>query len=105
MNAHNSARPSASPTPSITQLYVPSFCSPSSLTDKFRNPLKRKIALDSQSGAPAQAAVKDDPSRLPKGEYESGRVLCESCGNSISFRDEETGGFTLKHWDAHRIDW
>ncbi|EKM50533.1 uncharacterized protein PHACADRAFT_263868 [Phanerochaete carnosa HHB-10118-sp] len=38
----------------------------------------------------------------PKNEYETGRVTCESCGASISFRDEATGGFTVKHWDLHR---
>lgn len=31
--------------------------------------------------------------------------MCEVCGDSVSFRDEATGGFTLKHWDAHRQQW
>ncbi|KAI0954778.1 hypothetical protein AcW1_006564 [Taiwanofungus camphoratus] len=43
-----------------------------------------------------------DP-QLARGEYETGRVICESCGEGISFRDEVTGGFTVKHWDAHRL--
>ncbi|KAF8635144.1 hypothetical protein AX15_000525 [Amanita polypyramis BW_CC] len=38
-----------------------------------------------------------------QGEYEKGRITCEVCGTSVSFRDEETGGFTLKHWEAHRL--
>ncbi|TFK48363.1 hypothetical protein OE88DRAFT_518359 [Heliocybe sulcata] len=37
-----------------------------------------------------------------RGEYETGRVICEICGEGVSFRDEGTGGFTLKHWEAHR---
>ncbi|KAK0466918.1 uncharacterized protein EV420DRAFT_1506121 [Desarmillaria tabescens] len=36
-------------------------------------------------------------------EYESGRVICETCSTSVSFRDENNGEFTLKHWDAHRM--
>lgn len=40
-----------------------------------------------------------------KGEYQNGRVVCELCGEGISFRDEETGAFTVKQWDAHRMKW
>ncbi|KAF9474112.1 hypothetical protein BDN70DRAFT_936904 [Pholiota conissans] len=35
-------------------------------------------------------------------EYEAGRVICEACGMGVSFRDDESGGFTLKQWEAHR---
>ncbi|KIL57957.1 hypothetical protein M378DRAFT_42216, partial [Amanita muscaria Koide BX008] len=38
-----------------------------------------------------------------QGEYEKGRITCEVCGTGVGFRDEETGGFTLKHWEAHRL--
>ncbi|KAI0262362.1 hypothetical protein BC834DRAFT_925275 [Gloeopeniophorella convolvens] len=38
-------------------------------------------------------------------EYESGRVTCETCGESVSYRDERTGAFTTKHWDAHKLKW
>ncbi|KAF7968535.1 hypothetical protein HWV62_30147 [Athelia sp. TMB] len=44
------------------------------------------------------------PSKIAKGEYETGRVICEVCSEGISFRDETSGGFTLKHWDAHRLE-
>ncbi|CCM02636.1 uncharacterized protein FIBRA_04740 [Fibroporia radiculosa] len=42
-------------------------------------------------------------SQLSKGEYETGRVVCEACGEGVSFRDESTGGFTVQHWEAHRL--
>ncbi|KAK7019035.1 hypothetical protein R3P38DRAFT_3200280 [Favolaschia claudopus] len=35
------------------------------------------------------------------GEYQAGRVVCEVCGEGVSFRDSG-GAFTLKHWEAHR---
>ncbi|KAJ6611107.1 hypothetical protein B0H10DRAFT_2165898 [Mycena sp. CBHHK59/15] len=41
---------------------------------------------------------------LPHGEYEAGRVICAACGGGVSFRDDAGGGgFTLRHWDAHRL--
>ncbi|KDQ57282.1 hypothetical protein JAAARDRAFT_47872 [Jaapia argillacea MUCL 33604] len=51
------------------------------------------------SDDPVNGSAPVDP---PTGEYATGRVICEFCGAGISFRDEATGGFTLKHWDAHR---
>lgn len=50
----------------------------------------------------SESAISTQPD---KDEYETGRVLCEACGEGISFRDESTGTFTVKHWDAHRIQW
>lgn len=41
----------------------------------------------------------------PTDEYASGRIICETCGEGISIRDESTGGFTVKHWEAHRNQW
>lgn len=41
---------------------------------------------------------------LPRGEYETGRVTCEECGEAVSFRDESTGGFTVSLWEAHRME-
>ncbi|KAF8624935.1 hypothetical protein AX17_006961 [Amanita inopinata Kibby_2008] len=71
------------------------------------NPLKRK----EPSGVTEREHKPFSPTpTLPagvtdthQGEYEKGRVICEVCGSAVTFRDEETGGFTLKHWDAHRL--
>ncbi|KIL58876.1 hypothetical protein M378DRAFT_15215 [Amanita muscaria Koide BX008] len=71
------------------------------------NPLKRKEppgASENEqkrfSPAPALPAGVTD---THQGEYEKGRITCEVCGTGVGFRDEETGGFTLKHWEAHRL--
>ncbi|KAF8141346.1 hypothetical protein EV363DRAFT_1391816 [Boletus edulis] len=63
------------------------------------NPRKRKTPP--ARGHSPEVDTKSSPT-APKGEYETGRVICEVCGEGVSFRDEATGGFTLKHWDAHR---
>ncbi|EMD39107.1 hypothetical protein CERSUDRAFT_112800 [Gelatoporia subvermispora B] len=70
-------------------------------------PQKRKVAPaegDFPPGTFDVAEGKTDGADDTKGEYESGRVICEGCGEGISFRDEATGGFTVKHWDAHRLE-
>ncbi|KAI9459734.1 hypothetical protein BJY52DRAFT_358082 [Lactarius psammicola] len=36
-------------------------------------------------------------------DFESGRVTCEACGESVSYRDERSGAFTTKHWDMHKL--
>ncbi|TFY59853.1 hypothetical protein EVG20_g7634 [Dentipellis fragilis] len=70
-------------------------------------PQKRKGGGDVEG----ETAVVEPPATLPSepgassSEYESGRVICETCGDAVSFRDEETGGFTLRHWDAHKLEW
>jgi hypothetical protein len=66
-----------------------------------RIPLKRKSSPQEQKNQPKMDRRTLHP---PHGEYESGRVNCV-CGKAVSFRDESTGGFTLKHWDAHRQQW
>ncbi|KAF8072311.1 hypothetical protein FPV67DRAFT_1411888 [Lyophyllum atratum] len=66
-----------------------------------RNPLKRKTP-PSEDGERSFTPAADGPSQ-PKDEYETGRVNCEVCGDGVSFRDEATGGFTLKHWNDHRV--
>ena len=53
----------------------------------------------------SEAPSDDSEARPAKNEYETGRVKCEGCGQEASFRDEATGGFTLKLWDAHRLKW
>ena len=41
----------------------------------------------------------------PTDEYGSGRIVCETCGEAVSIRDEANGSFTVKHWEAHRGAW
>lgn len=65
------------------------------------NTRKRKAPPEGATPGAANGPVPGSPS-VPKGEYETGRVICEVCGEGVSFRDEATGGFTLKQWDAHR---
>ncbi|KXN83521.1 hypothetical protein AN958_01345 [Leucoagaricus sp. SymC.cos] len=52
----------------------------------------------SLSPSPEPAQKPKDP---PPAEYESGRVLCTHCGDSVSIRDD-SNEFTTEHWDAHR---
>src|ERR1700722_14396934 len=82
-------------------------------TSPLLNPLKRKSTSSSSDAgdqqkypplSPTEFAV-HPPGDIPKGEYETGRVICEVCRKGVSFRDEDSGGFTLKHWDAHRLSW
>lgn len=70
------------------------------------NPLKRKEPPDDRedkSFSPSTSLPAG--ATLPRGEYETGRVICEVCENGVPIRDEGTGGFTVKHWDAHRLTW
>jgi hypothetical protein len=75
-----------------------------------RNPLKRKTPSEgfepehqsSPSPCPSNNTEVKSP---PKEEYQTGRVICEICGTGVSFRDERTGGFTLKQWNEHRLTW
>lgn len=72
-----------------------------------RNPLKRKFDHDDREHKPLTTT-----NVLPvgvnvngkKGEYEAGEIICDKCGESVSFRDDD-GEFTLKHWDPHRQAW
>lgn len=73
-------------------------------------PQKRKVAGGKEGTPPETAQESDTPATAtdplpPKNEYEDGHVTCEACGEEISFRDEGTGGFTVKHWDLHRQQW
>jgi hypothetical protein len=47
----------------------------------------------------------DLPVSIRENEYESGRVVCEVCEEGVSIRDEETGGFSISKWTAHRKSW
>lgn len=51
------------------------------------------------------ATVKAEPDASQTDEYASGRIICETCGDAIPIRDEASGAFTVKHWDAHRGAW
>ena len=42
---------------------------------------------------------------LAQSEYEKGQLICQQCGTSVSFVDEDTGEFTAKHWEGHREAW
>ncbi|KAG8221162.1 hypothetical protein J3R82DRAFT_2713 [Butyriboletus roseoflavus] len=81
--------------PVATSLASPSLSAPSS-PRKRKTPPARDLSPEGDSKSIAGSPT------APKGEYETGRVICEVCGEGVSFRDEATGGFTLKHWDAHR---
>ncbi|KAI0294495.1 hypothetical protein B0F90DRAFT_1756905 [Multifurca ochricompacta] len=61
-------------------------------------PAKRKISQEPDLDGPHPH--NDVP---PSKDFEAGRVTCEACGESVSYRDERTGVFTTKHWDAHRL--
>ena len=47
----------------------------------------------------------DLPPSIRENEYEAGRVICEVCQEGVSIRDEETGGFSISKWTAHRKSW
>ncbi|KAH7922070.1 hypothetical protein BV22DRAFT_1037875 [Leucogyrophana mollusca] len=76
--------------------------SPGASTSSSFNPRKRKAHPEAGDLPDAQADDGNSPQSTTKGEYETGRVICEVCGEGVSFRDDNSGGFTLKHWDAHR---
>ena len=63
----------------------------------FRLPSKRKASeeLDGPNDGVSSSSK----------DFEAGRVTCEACGDSVSYRDERTGAFTTKHWDAHKLGW
>ena len=65
-----------------------------------REPPRADDKSDGTTTEPATA-----PSASPTDEYGSGRITCEGCGDAVSIRDEATGAFTVKHWDAHRGAW
>ncbi|KAJ6486894.1 hypothetical protein C8R45DRAFT_1145524 [Mycena sanguinolenta] len=67
----------------------------SRLLDRSKTPMAPDTSNHKQAMLPPGA-------NLSGGEYEAGRVVCEVCGRGVLFRDE-SGAFTLKHWEAHRM--
>ncbi|KAJ7580481.1 hypothetical protein C8J56DRAFT_1058127 [Mycena floridula] len=61
--------------------------------------------LTTKTSPPSGPQLKDEvPKSTPTPtEYEAGRVICDTCGRGVSFRDELTGSFSVKHWDDHRL--
>ncbi|KAI0685888.1 hypothetical protein BC835DRAFT_1381716 [Cytidiella melzeri] len=59
---------------------------------------------DTSVPSPGDSRFSEEPSepQLPSNEYKTGRVTCEDCGTRVSFKDDATGSFTVKHWDLHR---
>ncbi|KAJ7636212.1 hypothetical protein FB45DRAFT_828517 [Roridomyces roridus] len=75
-------------------------------------PAAHAVLVDDDDEQDRKPLVLSPGTPLPPGgvsEYASGRVICESCGTGVSFRDEDpsapNGGFTTRHWDAHRMAW
>ncbi|KAG6841527.1 hypothetical protein C0991_010141 [Blastosporella zonata] len=91
---------------------------PPSEIDPPQNPLKRKSPPTPEHDGSTRVDLDPDeedadgeeeersftpPSLSGQGgEYESGHITCEVCGMSVSFRDVETGGFSLREWNDHR---
>ncbi|KAI0085744.1 hypothetical protein BDY19DRAFT_1018610 [Irpex rosettiformis] len=71
-------------------------------------PQKRKSAQEDRPPrsrtTPSSPADSRASEESPHNEYQTGRVTCEHCGTTVSFRDDVTGKFTVKHWDSHRQD-
>jgi hypothetical protein len=63
----------------------------------FRLPIKRKASEEPDGPQDSLSSSSKD--------FEAGRVTCEACGDSVSYRDERSGAFTTKHWDAHKQGW
>ncbi|KJA16554.1 hypothetical protein HYPSUDRAFT_289188 [Hypholoma sublateritium FD-334 SS-4] len=89
------ARPA--PDPPIAGASAPASPAPTNSTP--RTP-PSPAAPSPAASAPAQPAP---AAEAPSSEYEAGRVVCEACAGSVSFRDDASGGFTLRHWEAHRV--
>ncbi|KII89556.1 hypothetical protein PLICRDRAFT_124521 [Plicaturopsis crispa FD-325 SS-3] len=66
-------------------------------------PQKRRAPVDEQESPSRKFATGSATMpEITEGEYKTGRVICQVCGDAILFRDDATGVFTVKHWDSHR---
>jgi hypothetical protein len=109
-----SPRPTLALDPRPTKSRSPS-ATPISMTAAQRQPpspspsptIPRKRALeDDEEHKPATSEPVDVPADIPRGaQSRRSRVTCELCSQHISFSDDATGGFTMRHWDAHRARW
>lgn len=72
--------------------------SPQEDADHDREPSETASASAPPAG-PSESQVPTDD------DYEKGIVTCDTCGKGIPFRDQQSGGFTLKLWDLHREQW
>ncbi|KAK0214849.1 hypothetical protein IW262DRAFT_1403324 [Armillaria fumosa] len=102
--------PRASPPPRQAVVTPPVSTSPPTIKRSDSPPPtlgKRPRAVSVPSPDNRPPVIEDRKYRgdrpLQPSEYESGRVICETCSTSVSFRDEHSGEFTLKHWEAHRV--
>ncbi|KAH9052305.1 hypothetical protein EDB87DRAFT_1724507, partial [Lactarius vividus] len=64
---------------------------------RHRLPMKRKASQTPDTPEDLDSAPSSSK------DFESGRVTCEDCGESVSYRDERSGAFTTKHWDTHKL--
>ncbi|KAI9507151.1 hypothetical protein F5148DRAFT_150886 [Russula earlei] len=97
MSPSDHSPPSPAPTPSSSPppMSAPSTPPPAPPAPPSRLSVKRK--------ASEEPDVPPDGIPTSSKDFEAGRVTCEACGDSVSYRDERTGAFTTKHWDAHKL--
>lgn len=79
---------------------------PSSLESPAKEPpcnLKRKEPIPDEpvDRHPDPPSPPDPALSVSKGEYESGRIMCDDCGETVSIRDE-SGAYTSNLWKEHR---
>ncbi|KAI1790221.1 hypothetical protein LXA43DRAFT_1017043 [Ganoderma leucocontextum] len=67
----------------------------------LHSPTRPREPERANSQSETDAGTQNTSPTSPTDEYGSGRVLCESCGEGISIKDD-AGGFTVKHWEVHR---
>lgn len=101
LSPHSHTPPSTTPSPSPPPMSVcplgSSFHPIPDISLLFRLPIKRKASEEPDGSHDGVSSSSKD--------FDAGRVTCEACGDSVSYQDERTGAFTIKHWDAHKLGW